>query len=192
VGPFVSGVSSAVSSGLPTDEELEREVKRDRERSWREVEQILTQGVEERRLVEGKVLAMLNIATTPKHVSSAHSQSMRPPHPVNPSTLYRFTDQGSLDVPCTLLAIAPRFEKLKKWTVGHFRALEERMSDVGREGHPPWRGLNEMRNELMDDEDDDGDASDAEEEDSVDRSIGRSMCWHAFAHHKKCQRNNGV
>jgi len=50
-----------------------------------------------------------------------------------PPPLYtQFTDQGSLDVPGTLLTIARRFEKLEKWTVGHVRALEERMSDVER------------------------------------------------------------
>jgi hypothetical protein len=79
VGSFVSSVGSAVSSGLPTDEELEREAERDRERSRREAERILTQEAEERRLMEEKVLAMLNItATTPKHVSPARSQSMPP------------------------------------------------------------------------------------------------------------------
>lgn len=44
----------------------------------------------------------------------------------------QFTPQGSLDVPTTLLTIAKRFEKLEKWTVGHVRALEERMDDVER------------------------------------------------------------
>ncbi|KAH9931517.1 uncharacterized protein B0H18DRAFT_1140423 [Fomitopsis serialis] len=44
----------------------------------------------------------------------------------------QFNVQGSLDVPTTLLTIAKRFEKLEKWTVGHVRALEERMDDVER------------------------------------------------------------
>ena len=44
----------------------------------------------------------------------------------------QFTPQGSLDIPTTLLTIAKRFEKLEKWTVGHVRALEERMDDVER------------------------------------------------------------
>jgi len=43
-----------------------------------------------------------------------------------------FDPQGTLDVPTTLLTIAKRFEKLEKWTVGHVRALEDRMSDVER------------------------------------------------------------
>ena len=266
MGSFVSSVGSAVSPGLPTDEELEREAERDRERSRREAELILTQEAEERRLMEEKVLAMLNIsAATPKRVSPARSQSMPPTDPPSPSPsssqrdngvsswwnaaknrltptkepltaaqqviqdakekekrekkeskkmekgrkhsadwpavpenklnnptllslvtppkpsqkgaslsappsptpgapsslppslapsplrtdshngspsrspsrepppLYtQFTDQGSLDVPSTLLVIARRFEKLEKWTVGHVRALEERMVDVER------------------------------------------------------------
>jgi hypothetical protein len=271
-------VGSAVSSSLPTDEEIEREAERDRERSRREAERILTQEAEERRLMEEKVLAMLNITTTPKHVSPARSHSMPPmenpspttsqrdgavsswwnaaknrltptkepltaaqqviqetkekekrekkeakkvekerkrssdwpavpenkfsnptllslvtppkstskgaslsappsptpgaqglpsslppslaPSPIRPDSrnaspsrspsrepppLYtQFTDQGSLDVPGTLLVVARRFEKLEKWTVGHVRALEERMSDVER-----W--LVERENEKRDD-----------------------------------------
>ena len=305
MGSFVSSVGSAVSSGLPTDEELEREAERDRERSRREAERILTQEAEERRQMEEKVLAMLNISTaTPKRVSPARSQSMPPTDPPSPSPSQRdngvsswwnaaknrltptkepltaaqqviqeakdkekrekkeakkvekerkrssdwpavpenklnnptllslvtppkpsqkgaslsappsptpgaqglpsslppslapsplrsnshngspsrspsreppplytqFTDQGSLDVPGTLLVIARRFEKLEKWTVGHVRALEDRMSDVERwlvekenekeggeddgalkvnESSPLEGSVNEMRDELV-------------------------------------------
>ncbi|GBE89780.1 predicted protein [Sparassis crispa] len=50
-----------------------------------------------------------------------------------PPPLYaQFDSQGTLDVPGTLLTIVKRFEKLEKWTVGHVRALEERMDDVER------------------------------------------------------------
>ena len=49
-----------------------------------------------------------------------------------PPLYAQFNGQGTLDVPGTLLVIAKRFEKLEKWTVGHVRALEERMSDVER------------------------------------------------------------
>jgi Sec-independent protein translocase protein TatA len=42
----------------------------------------------------------------------------------------QFTSPGTLDVPGTLLLIAKRFEKLMKWTMGHVRALEDRMNDV--------------------------------------------------------------
>ena len=303
VGSFVNSVgTSVVSSSLPTDEEIEREAERDRERSRREAEQILIQEAEERRLMEEKVLAMLQPThITPKQISPARSQSMpsfeipsptpsqrengvsswwsaaknrltptkepltaaqqviqeakekekrekkeakkdrkrssdwpavpenkytnptllslvtppkpskgaslsAPPSPTpgaqglpsslppslapsplrtpdsrNPSPsrspsrepppLYtQFTDQGSLDVPGTLLVIARRFEKLEKWTVGHVRALEERMSDVERwlvekegekgadggegtskvdESSPLEENVNQMRDELM-------------------------------------------
>jgi hypothetical protein len=49
-----------------------------------------------------------------------------------PPLYAQFNAQGTLDVPGTLLTIAKRFEKLEKWTVGHVRALEERMGDVER------------------------------------------------------------
>lgn len=59
--------------------------------------------------------------------SPSRSPSREPP------PLYaQFNDQGTLDVPGTLLVVARRFEKLEKWTVGHVRALEERMGDVER------------------------------------------------------------
>ena len=59
--------------------------------------------------------------------SPSRSPSREPP------PLYvQFNDQGTLDVPGTLLVIARRFEKLEKWAVGHVRALEERMGDVER------------------------------------------------------------
>ncbi|CAE6535062.1 unnamed protein product [Rhizoctonia solani] len=49
-----------------------------------------------------------------------------------PPLYAQFTPAGALDVPLTLLTVARRFEKLEKWTVGHVRALEERMKDVER------------------------------------------------------------
>ncbi|KAF8731535.1 hypothetical protein AX14_004735 [Amanita brunnescens Koide BX004] len=49
-----------------------------------------------------------------------------------PPLYAQFTPQGTLDVHVTLLTIAKRFEKLEKWTVGHVRALEDRMNDVER------------------------------------------------------------
>lgn len=49
-----------------------------------------------------------------------------------PPLYAQFSVQGSLDIPATLLTIAARFEKLERWTVGHVRALEERMDDVER------------------------------------------------------------
>ena len=63
--------------------------------------------------------------------STSRSPSRSPSR--EPPPLYaQFNDQGTLDVPGTLLIIARRFEKLEKWTVGHVRALEERMGDVER------------------------------------------------------------
>ncbi|KAG9081139.1 hypothetical protein FRC07_014621, partial [Ceratobasidium sp. 392] len=50
----------------------------------------------------------------------------------SPPLYAQFTPSGALDVPLTLLTVARRFEKLEKWTVGHVRALEERMKDVER------------------------------------------------------------
>lgn len=44
----------------------------------------------------------------------------------------QFDSDGVLDVASTLLTVAKRFEKLEKWTVGHVRALEDRMDDVER------------------------------------------------------------
>lgn len=49
-----------------------------------------------------------------------------------PPLYAQFNSEGSLDIPATLLTIATRFEKLERWTVGHVRALEERMDDVER------------------------------------------------------------
>ncbi|KAF7973790.1 hypothetical protein HWV62_14276 [Athelia sp. TMB] len=64
---------------------------------------------------------------TPSPMRPAGSPSREPP------PLYaQFNGAGTLDVAGTLLVIARRFEKLEKWTVGHVRALEERMSDVER------------------------------------------------------------
>jgi hypothetical protein len=64
-------------------------------------------------------------------VSPARSTSRSPSR--EPPPLYaQFKEEGTLDMPGTLLVIARRFEKLEKWTVGHVRALEDRMSDVER------------------------------------------------------------
>ncbi|RDB17196.1 hypothetical protein Hypma_001847 [Hypsizygus marmoreus] len=68
---------------------------------------------------------------TPSPMRSAEAGSSSPSREAPP--LYaQFNAQGTLDIPATLITIAKRFEKLEKWTVGHVRALEERMSDVER------------------------------------------------------------
>ncbi|KAM6501340.1 hypothetical protein JOM56_004354 [Amanita muscaria] len=70
-----------------------------------------------------------NLTPSPmrSNADAAHSPSREAP------PLYaQFTPQGTLDVHGTLLTIVKRFEKLEKWTVGHVRALEDRMNDVER------------------------------------------------------------
>ncbi|KAH8112773.1 hypothetical protein DFH11DRAFT_1511353 [Phellopilus nigrolimitatus] len=63
---------------------------------------------------------------TPSPKRSVDSSRDAPP-------LYaEFNNQGTLDVPGTLLTIARRFEKLERWSVSHVRALEDRMGDVER------------------------------------------------------------
>ncbi|KXN92766.1 hypothetical protein AN958_03404 [Leucoagaricus sp. SymC.cos] len=266
VGTLVEGIKSR--SQLPTDEELEAEAQRERDRSRREAEAILTKEAEQRRLVEERVLAMMDntksLPPPPSRTSGPAMSSSNPPSPspstkekeggggglswwtaaknrltptkdkesltpaqqviqdakarekeqkrsigkgkekatpsewpassqakfsdpsfnnlnlppvspqgrpapgspvsptpsrpnlsnmvpnltpspmrsvdnlsVSPSReappLYaQFNEQGTLDIAGTLITIAKRFEKLEKWTVGHVRALEERMNDVER------------------------------------------------------------
>ena len=68
---------------------------------------------------------------TPSPMRTINTLSSSPSREAPP--LYaQFNAQGTLDIPSTLLAIARRFEKLEKWTVGHVRALEDRMNDVER------------------------------------------------------------
>ncbi|KAF5373440.1 hypothetical protein D9615_009491 [Tricholomella constricta] len=260
VGSFLGNMTPRSPGSMPTDAELEAEAERERDRSRREAERILTREAVERKLVEERVLAMMEstrslppppsrsqTAHDPPSPSSSQKDSQKwwtaaknkltptkdkdpltpaqqviqeakarekdkkgkgkekdkervvdldwpanpqeklsnsallnlnsvhppPPHrkpvPASPSSptpsrpnlsnlppnltpspmrsmdvvssspsreappLYaHFNPQGTLDVPGTLLTIAKRFEKLEKWTVGHVRALEERMSDVER------------------------------------------------------------
>jgi hypothetical protein len=72
-------------------------------------------------------LRLLEGPTVSPSRSTSGSPSREPP-PV----YAQFKEEGTLDMPGTLLVIARRFEKLEKWTVGHVRALEDRMSDVER------------------------------------------------------------
>ncbi|KAF8909738.1 hypothetical protein CPB84DRAFT_1812952 [Gymnopilus junonius] len=187
------GVIAPKSPGMLSDAELEAEAERERERGRREAEAILTREAQQRRLLEDRVLEVMETTrslppppsrsqTLPNPPSPSNSQkdpswwqaaknrltpskepltllSNDPAYanlyvPVTPPTrkpvpsasdslasspsreappLYaQFNAQGTLDVPGTLLTIAKRFEKLEKWTVGHVRALEERMNDVER------------------------------------------------------------
>ncbi|KAG6914085.1 hypothetical protein DXG01_002495 [Tephrocybe rancida] len=68
---------------------------------------------------------------TPSPMRSLDAVSSSPSREA-PLLYAQFNPQGTLDVAGTLLTIAKRFEKLEKWTVGHVRALEDRMSDVER------------------------------------------------------------
>ena len=68
---------------------------------------------------------------TPSPMRAIDSISSSPSREA-PPIYAQFSPQGTLDVPGTLLAIAQRFEKLEKWTVGHVRALEDRMNNVER------------------------------------------------------------
>ncbi|TFY63090.1 hypothetical protein EVG20_g6463 [Dentipellis fragilis] len=107
-----------------------------------------------------------SLAPSPLRSNDGHASS---PSREAPPLYAQFNGQGTLDVPGTLLVIAKRFEKLEKWTVGHVRALEERMSDVERwlvekekekedmlsqkeeddHDEPDENAINEMRNEIM-------------------------------------------
>ncbi|KAJ7498811.1 hypothetical protein FB451DRAFT_1072647 [Mycena latifolia] len=254
VGTLVSNMAPRSPGTMPTDAELEAEAERERDRSRREAERILTREAEDRKLLEERVLAMME-TTKSLPPPPSRSQSLDPPSPSssqkeaggwwaaaknrltptkdltpaqqviqeakarekekkntkgkekewpanaqakftnptltslvpppqrrpvpNPSSptsptpapsrphvsnanmppnltpspmryesstssprerekevppLYAHFDEttGTLDVHVTLLTIAKRFEKLEKWTVGHVRALEERMGDVER------------------------------------------------------------
>ncbi|KAF9017251.1 hypothetical protein BDZ89DRAFT_1045248 [Hymenopellis radicata] len=67
---------------------------------------------------------------SPSPMRTGEPSSVSSPSREAPPLYAQFDANGTLDVHVTLLTIAKRFEKLEKWTVGHVRALEERMSDV--------------------------------------------------------------
>jgi hypothetical protein len=74
-----------------------------------------------------KISASVPPPSSPRPAEAPPSPSREPP------PLYaQFNSHGVLDIPNTLLVVARRFEKLEKWTLGHVRALEERMEDVER------------------------------------------------------------
>ena len=249
VNAFVGGIAPKSPGGALTDAEIEAEAERERDRSRREAEAILTKEAQKRKLVEERVLAMMETAKSLPPPPSRHQAASNPPSPSNsqkesswwsaaknkltptkepltpaqqviidakarekdkkggkgkekewpsnaqgkfndpaftnlnipvappqrrpvpsspsspspsrpsltnmppnltpspmrtidslssspsreaPPIYAQFNAQGTLDVPGTLLTIAKRFEKLEKWTVGHVRALEDRMNDVER------------------------------------------------------------
>ncbi|TEB32841.1 hypothetical protein FA13DRAFT_1731362 [Coprinellus micaceus] len=74
-------------------------------------------------------LSTPNLSPSPMRQLESGANS---PSREGPPAYVQFTNQGTVDVAGTLLAIAKRFEKLEKWTIGHVRALEDRMNDVER------------------------------------------------------------
>ncbi|KIK59904.1 hypothetical protein GYMLUDRAFT_245092 [Collybiopsis luxurians FD-317 M1] len=70
-----------------------------------------------------------NLTPSPNRSTASNAS---PGRADQPPIYAQFNAQGGLDVHLTLITIAKRFEKLEKWTVGHVRALEERMGDVER------------------------------------------------------------
>lgn len=71
------------SRPLPSDEELEAEAQRERDKSRREAERILTQEAEERRAMEERVLAMMN--SSPQSLPPPRSRSQTLPNPPSPA-----------------------------------------------------------------------------------------------------------
>lgn len=68
-------------------------------------------------------LAVADRASSPNSAAANPSKD-------SPPLYAKFDSTGRLDIPETLLAIARRFEKLERWTVGHVRALEDRVGDI--------------------------------------------------------------
>jgi len=68
-------------------------------------------------------LAVADRASSPNSAAASASKD-------SPPLYAKFDSTGRLDIPETLLAIARRFEKLERWTVGHVRALEDRVGDI--------------------------------------------------------------
>ncbi len=84
VGNLVSGIAPRSPSGMPTDAEIEAEAERERERGRREAERILTEEAAGRRMVEDRVLAMLE-TTRSLPPPPSRSQTMPASNPPSPS-----------------------------------------------------------------------------------------------------------
>ena len=78
MGTFVGGI--APRSPLLSDAELEAEAERERDRSRREAEAILTREAQQRRLVEDRVLSMME---STKSLPPPPSRSQTTPSPSN-------------------------------------------------------------------------------------------------------------
>ncbi|KAJ3802888.1 hypothetical protein GGU11DRAFT_752515 [Lentinula aff. detonsa] len=96
-----------------------------------------------------------NLTPSPNRSTTSTGAGASPGRAEQPPLYAQFNPQGGLDVHLTLITIAKRFEKLEKWTVGHVRALEERMGDVER-----WLVDKEERDQRKDDKDSEADGTD--------------------------------
>ncbi|KAJ3977766.1 hypothetical protein EV361DRAFT_532027 [Lentinula raphanica] len=96
-----------------------------------------------------------NLTPSPNRSTASTGAGASPGRAEQPPLYAQFNPQGGLDVHLTLLTIAKRFEKLEKWTVGHVRALEERMGDVER-----WLVDKEEREQRRNDKDNEADDAD--------------------------------
>ncbi|KAJ3987312.1 hypothetical protein F5890DRAFT_1405450 [Lentinula detonsa] len=105
-----------------------------------------------------------NLTPSPNRSTTSTGAGASPGRAEQPPLYAQFNPQGGLDVHLTLITIAKRFEKLEKWTVGHVRALEERMGDVER-----WLVDKEERDQRKDDKDNEADGTDvlSKKEDDV-------------------------
>ncbi|KAH0831351.1 hypothetical protein J3R83DRAFT_14013 [Lanmaoa asiatica] len=83
VGSLISPAPG--SRALPSDAELEAEALRERDRSRREAERILTREAEERRTMEERVLAMMN-SGSPQALPPPRGRSQTLPNPPSPAS----------------------------------------------------------------------------------------------------------
>ncbi|KAJ4487979.1 hypothetical protein J3R30DRAFT_3695629 [Lentinula aciculospora] len=88
-----------------------------------------------------------NLTPSPNRSTTSTGAGASPGRDEQPPLYAQFNPQGGLDVHLT-------FEKLEKWTVGHVRALEERMGDVER-----WLVDKEAREQRNNGQDSEGDAT---------------------------------
>ncbi|EEB90871.1 hypothetical protein MPER_10866, partial [Moniliophthora perniciosa FA553] len=84
MGDLVNGMTAPRSPSLPSDAELEAEAERERDRTRREAERILSREAAERKMVEERVLAMME-TTRGLPPPPSRSQTMPNPNPPSPA-----------------------------------------------------------------------------------------------------------
>ncbi|CDZ96797.1 hypothetical protein [Phaffia rhodozyma] len=166
VGPGLSG------------EEIERLAKEERDWSRREAEKLMRTDKKDDNsppkrepTAEGKGPRRLTSSRSMRNLSQHQSTNPLPSAPSTvfpmPSTTSAYlvpdsSNPSTLDIPGTLALLAKRFEKLETWSVGHVKALEDRVGrfdhrlgalegKVGREADEVRRLRNDfsgLRNEL--------------------------------------------